>query len=106
MDVALIAIPGWARWACQNVSASHTTLSRLAPTVPKSTSLPGTMGVASTKRPRLVAISRMLDGADASVSEVMLDAPNALYAFMHSDQVVYIGKTARSIRWLGGKAHE
>lgn len=49
-------------------------------------------------QPKNDSIAYDLDGADASASEVMLDAPNALYAFVHSDQVVYIGKTARSIR--------
>ncbi len=49
-------------------------------------------------QPKNDSIAYDLDGADASASEVMLDAPNALYAFAHSDQVVYIGKTARSIR--------
>ncbi|MCA1409487.1 GIY-YIG nuclease family protein [Ensifer sp. IC3342] len=44
------------------------------------------------------SIAYDLDGADASASEVLLDAPNALYAFVRDDQVVYIGKTARSIR--------
>jgi hypothetical protein len=39
-----------------------------------------------------------LDGAHTSASEVLLDAPNALYAFVRGEQVVYIGKTARSIR--------
>ncbi|TZG34017.1 GIY-YIG nuclease family protein [Agrobacterium sp. B1(2019)] len=49
-------------------------------------------------QPNNDSIAYDLDGADASASEVMLDAPNALYAFVHSNQVVYIGKTARSIR--------
>ena len=44
------------------------------------------------------AIAYELDGVDVSASEVMLDAPNALYAFTRGDKVVYIGKTARSIR--------
>lgn len=39
-----------------------------------------------------------LDGADAAANEVLLDARNALYAFVKGDQVLYIGKTARSIR--------
>ncbi|RFC65803.1 GIY-YIG nuclease family protein [Mesorhizobium denitrificans] len=39
-----------------------------------------------------------LDGDDAEANEVLLDAPNALYAFVRRDEVLYIGKTARSIR--------
>lgn len=39
-----------------------------------------------------------LDGANASANEVLLDAKNALYAFVEGDQILYIGKTARSIR--------
>lgn len=49
-------------------------------------------------QPRADSIAYDLDGADASAREVLLDAPNALYAFVRDDQVVYIGKTARSIR--------
>ncbi|WP_234837694.1 GIY-YIG nuclease family protein [Sinorhizobium meliloti] len=49
-------------------------------------------------QPKGDSIAYDLDGADASASEVLLDAPNALYAFVRDDQVVYIGKTARSIR--------
>lgn len=44
------------------------------------------------------SIAYDLDGADTTASEVLLDAPNALYAFVRDDQVVYIGKTARSTR--------
>lgn len=43
-------------------------------------------------------ISYALDATDGSTKEVLLDAPNALYAFVRRDQVVYIGKTARSIK--------
>ena len=39
-----------------------------------------------------------LDGDRASVSKVLLDAPNALYAFVTGDRVHYIGKTTRSVR--------
>ncbi|WP_051000158.1 GIY-YIG nuclease family protein [Sinorhizobium fredii] len=49
-------------------------------------------------QPKGDSIAYALDGADASASEVLLDAPNALYAFVRDDHVVYIGKTARSIR--------
>lgn len=49
-------------------------------------------------QPKSDSIAYDPDGTDASASEVMLDAPNALYAFVHGDQVVYIGKTTRSIR--------
>ncbi|RVP09843.1 GIY-YIG nuclease family protein [Sinorhizobium meliloti] len=49
-------------------------------------------------QPKGDSIAYDLDGADPSASEVLLDAPNALYAFVRDDQVVYIGKTARSIR--------
>ncbi|WSG73683.1 GIY-YIG nuclease family protein [Rhizobium beringeri] len=49
-------------------------------------------------QPKGDSIAYDLDGADASASEVLLDAPNALYAFVRCDRIVYIGKTARSIR--------
>lgn len=49
-------------------------------------------------QPKGDSIAYNLDGAGASASEVLLDAPNALYAFVRDDQVVYIGKTVRSIR--------
>ena len=39
-----------------------------------------------------------LDGEDAAANEVLLEARNALYAFVKDNQVLYIGKTARSIR--------
>ncbi|TIT84439.1 MAG: GIY-YIG nuclease family protein, partial [Mesorhizobium sp.] len=43
-------------------------------------------------------IGYRLDGVDAEANQVMLDVPNALYAFVRGDDVQYIGKTARSIR--------
>ena len=43
-------------------------------------------------------IAYHLDGDDAAANEVLLDAPNALYAFVKGDEVLYIGKTARSVR--------
>lgn len=43
-------------------------------------------------------IAYYLDGDDAAANQVLLDAPNALYAFVKGDDVLYIGKTARSIR--------
>lgn len=49
-------------------------------------------------QPKGDSIAYDLDGADSSGSEVLLDASNALYAFVRRDQVVYIGKTVRSIR--------
>lgn len=49
-------------------------------------------------QPKGDSIAYDLDGADSSASEVLLDASNALYAFVRRDQVVYIGKTVRSIR--------
>ncbi len=39
-----------------------------------------------------------LDGENASANEALLDDKNALYAFVDGDRVLYIGKTARSIR--------
>lgn len=42
-------------------------------------------------------IAYNLDGNETT-SNVLLDAPNALYAFVRGDEVLYIGKTARSIR--------
>jgi hypothetical protein len=39
-----------------------------------------------------------LNGENASANEALLDAKNALYAFVDGDRVLYIGKTARSIR--------
>lgn len=43
-------------------------------------------------------IAYELDGKDAMANEVLLDDKNALYAFAEGDRVLYIGKTARSIR--------
>jgi hypothetical protein len=43
-------------------------------------------------------IAHQLDGENASANEALLDARNALYAFVEGDRVLYIGKTARSIR--------
>ncbi|MER9203463.1 GIY-YIG nuclease family protein [Mesorhizobium sp. M0933] len=43
-------------------------------------------------------IAYQLDGVGADANGVMLDVPNALYAFVRGDDVQYIGKTARSIR--------
>lgn len=43
-------------------------------------------------------IAYQLDGEDAAANQVLLDASNALYAFVRGDEVLYIGKTARSIR--------
>lgn len=39
-----------------------------------------------------------LDGENAAANEALLDAKNALYAFVSGVEVLYIGKTARSIR--------
>lgn len=43
-------------------------------------------------------LAYVLDGVDPSANEVLLDAASALYAFVRDYQVLYIGKTARSIR--------
>lgn len=43
-------------------------------------------------------ITYQLDGENAAANEALLDATNALYAFVEGDQVRYIGKTARSVR--------
>jgi hypothetical protein len=43
-------------------------------------------------------IAYHLDGDDAAANQVLLDARNALYAFVKAEDVLYIGKTARSIR--------
>jgi hypothetical protein len=44
-----------------------------------------------------------LDGGDSDAKQVMLDEPNALYAFVCGEEVLYVGKTARSIgkRFIG-----
>jgi hypothetical protein len=39
-----------------------------------------------------------LDGDDVVSNDAMLDVRNALYAFVRGDEVMYIGKTARSIK--------
>jgi hypothetical protein len=43
-------------------------------------------------------IAYQLDGENTSANDAFLDAKNALYAFVSGDRVLYIGKTARSIR--------
>lgn len=43
-------------------------------------------------------IAYELDGPDAEANQVLLDARNSLYAFVKGEQVLYVGKTARSIR--------
>lgn len=43
-------------------------------------------------------IGYRLDGQDSDANQIMLDVPNALYAFARGDAVLYLGKTARSIR--------
>ncbi|OOO17915.1 GIY-YIG nuclease family protein [Agrobacterium pusense] len=43
-------------------------------------------------------ITYELDGENAASNRILLEAPNALYAFVREDRVLYIGKTARSIR--------
>lgn len=43
-------------------------------------------------------ITYELDGENAASNRIVLEAPNALYAFVLEDLVLYIGKTARSIR--------
>lgn len=49
-------------------------------------------------QPKGDVIDYQLDGENASANAALLDAKNALYAFVEGDQVRYIGKTARSIR--------
>jgi hypothetical protein len=39
-----------------------------------------------------------LEGRDISTLAALLDTPNALYAFVQGDVVLYIGKTSRSIK--------
>jgi hypothetical protein len=39
-----------------------------------------------------------LDGERAAANQVLLDDPNALYAFLQGDAVQYIGKTTRGVR--------
>lgn len=43
-------------------------------------------------------LAYQLDGVNAEANAVLLDKPNALYAFARETAVLYIGKTARSIR--------
>ena len=43
-------------------------------------------------------INYRLDGERASANELLLDEPNALYAFVRGDAVQYIGKTGRSVK--------
>ncbi|RWC37786.1 MAG: GIY-YIG nuclease family protein [Mesorhizobium sp.] len=49
-------------------------------------------------RPSGDIIAYHLDGENADANDALLDASNALYAFVKGDEVLYIGKTARSIR--------
>lgn len=43
-------------------------------------------------------IAFKLEGEKATVNDVLVDTPNALYAFVRSDAVQYIGKTTQSVR--------
>lgn len=43
-------------------------------------------------------LTYVLDDLDAATRRRILDTPNALYAFLRDDEVLYLGKTARSIR--------
>lgn len=43
-------------------------------------------------------IAYEFDGEDADANQILFDASNALYAFVRGERVLYIGKTARSIR--------
>ena len=43
-------------------------------------------------------IEYRLDGANAQADKLLLDETNSLYAFVHGEQVKYIGKTARTVR--------
>ncbi|PTM39379.1 GIY-YIG nuclease family protein [Bosea sp. 124] len=43
-------------------------------------------------------IAVKLDGEKATVNDVLVDTPNALYAFVRGDVVQYIGKTTQSLR--------
>src|SRR3954451_9448298 len=43
-------------------------------------------------------INYELDGERAQANEVLLDNPNALYAFVRDEAVQYIGKTTMSVR--------
>ncbi|MFJ5488258.1 GIY-YIG nuclease family protein [Hansschlegelia beijingensis] len=44
------------------------------------------------------AIAFELDEAKAAVNDVLVDTPNALYAFVQGNSVQYIGKTTQSVR--------
>ncbi|TDR85293.1 GIY-YIG nuclease family protein [Enterovirga rhinocerotis] len=44
------------------------------------------------------SLSYSLDGAHAETNDLRLDERNALYAFVRDEEVLYIGKTARTIR--------
>jgi hypothetical protein len=43
-------------------------------------------------------IDYFVDGPNAPAVRVLLDQKNSLYAFVHGDRVMYIGKTARTLR--------
>lgn len=43
-------------------------------------------------------IAYEIDGEHADANRVLFDAPNALYAFVRGERVLYIGNTSRSIR--------
>lgn len=43
-------------------------------------------------------IAFILDSEKATVNDVLVDTPNALYAFVRGDVVQYIGKTTQSVR--------
>lgn len=44
------------------------------------------------------SLEYLLDGVDPQADDALLDARNALYAFVIGDEVKYIGKTARTLR--------
>jgi hypothetical protein len=48
--------------------------------------------------PRTGVLTYSLDVSDLGMQRRILDVPNALYAFLLDDEVLYIGKTTRSIR--------
>ena len=43
-------------------------------------------------------IAFKLGGKDTAVSDVLVDTPNALYAFVRGDEVQYVGKTTQGVR--------
>jgi hypothetical protein len=43
-------------------------------------------------------LAYVLDASDATTQRRILDTPNALYAFLLDDEVLYVGKTSRGIR--------